>query len=99
MRFPANCVIVAIAMWLAHPLATGIRFVRNPRGRWHCIWLRSSRAYEFYAPGRTHRPYWQNLLYVGYIRQRLTPATNTGCIFAKSPNQSKTDLSESLVRR
>jgi len=69
MRFPSNCIVSALVAWLRNPARTRIHFVRTSTRRWHCIWTRDGRRYEFHAPGRSKLPYWRNLVYLGSIRQ------------------------------
>lgn len=69
MKFPGNCLVVAYAIWLRHPRTTRIRFVRTNTGRWHCVWERYGRLYDFYAPQRSRFPYWRNAVYLGAVRE------------------------------
>ena len=68
-RFPGNCLCVALVAWIAAPLRTRIRLVRNRAGRWHVAWERDGRRFEFYARGRSRLGYLRNLLYVGQIKE------------------------------
>lgn len=69
MRTPSNCFLAAVIAWALKPRTTRIRFIRNRSRRWHCIWERDGKRFEFYAPGRSRMPYWRNALYVGTTRE------------------------------
>ncbi|WP_256804562.1 hypothetical protein [Pseudomonas putida] len=77
MNVPGNCVLAALMAWVASPKATRIRFIRNKSRRWHCIWERGGKAFEFYAPGRSRMPYWRNALYLGHSREIGVPLAAT----------------------
>ncbi|MGG3814221.1 hypothetical protein ABEV34_21615 [Methylorubrum rhodesianum] len=65
MRFPANC--LAVALLRGH---VRTRAMRNRTGRLHYFWRdRDGLAWEFYAPGRSRRSYLANLLYVGEVQR------------------------------
>lgn len=65
MRFPANCLLVALIAALG---GGRLRTARNRSGRVHVYWLdHGGRAWEFYRKGASRRPYWQNLVYFGRI--------------------------------
>ncbi len=69
MKYPGNCLVVALIAWAMAPNATRVRFVRNRHRRWRCIWERGGERFEFHAPGRAARPYWENILYLGEARK------------------------------
>lgn len=69
MKYPANCILAAVAAWIKHPRTTRIRFIKNKRRRWHCIWERNGKRFEFYAKGRSQYPYWRNVIYFGGCRE------------------------------
>lgn len=69
MNLPGNCIVCAVVAWLRHPRSTSIKFVRNKGRRWHCIWVRDGKRFEFYAAGRSRMPYWRNALYLGRARE------------------------------
>lgn len=73
ISYPSNCVLAAIAAWAKHPRTTRIRFIRNRSHRWHCIWERGGRRFEFYAPNRSRLPYWRNVVYMGTTREVYRP--------------------------
>lgn len=50
-----------------------IKTIRNRCGRLHWIWIKDGKSYEFYAQGRASKPYWQNLLYFGEVREVKYP--------------------------
>lgn len=66
-RFPANCLLVALAGAL---LTRGsIATLRNRTGRLHWFWRdRSGRAWEFYTAGASRRTYLRNALTLGEVR-------------------------------
>ena len=65
MRFPANC--LAVALLRGH---VRTRAMRNRAGRLHYFWRdRDGLAWEFYAPCRSRRSYLANLLYVGQVER------------------------------
>ena len=65
MRFPANCLAVALLRGHVRTHA-----MRNRAGRLHYFWRdRDGLAWEFYAQGRSRRSYLANLLYVGEVRR------------------------------
>ena len=70
MRFPGNCLVVA----LIASLRPGNRMYRcrNRTGRLHFFWVdRKGRAWEFYTKGASQRPYWRNALTIGEIQRTI----------------------------
>jgi len=68
MRFPANCLIVSLAM-AAFP-GNRLRTKRNRMGRLHLYWSDArGRSWEFYKRGASSRTYLHNALYVGEIKR------------------------------
>lgn len=69
IKFPGGCLAVAL---IAETFVKGVRMKRerNKTGRWHFYWTFKGREFEFYAPRRSRLPYYRNLLYVGWIRER-----------------------------
>lgn len=47
-KFPANCMIVALAMWVRHPLTTKVRCIRSSGGCLHFVWRRAGQNYDFF---------------------------------------------------
>ena len=69
MRFPGNCVLVAVGAWLLAPRRTRLYAVRNPAGRWHLGFMRDGRRFEFYTPGASRCSYLRNALRLGEVRR------------------------------
>lgn len=68
MRFPGNCLIVALIY--AEVPGNRLRMKRNRMGRWHFYWTDADgRDWEFYRKGASGRTYLQNALYVGEIKR------------------------------
>lgn len=66
MRFPANCLVVAVIA----SLLPGRKFCtkRNQKGRLHFFWKdRKGKAWRFYQRGAGNRSYLRNSLYIGEI--------------------------------
>lgn len=68
-KYLSNCLCSAIAAWLRDPLAVRLIVRRNRCGRWHVLWRRRGKIFEFYGRGASSRTYLQNLLYRGEVRQ------------------------------
>jgi len=64
MRFPANCLVVAVVCG-----GLGLRAMRNRSGRLHFYWVRGGRAYEFYSPGASRCTYLRNAIRLGAVRR------------------------------
>ncbi|AMB48283.1 hypothetical protein [Methylobacterium sp. AMS5] len=65
MRFPANCILVALVCG-----GTRMRFQRNRFGRYHAFWrTRDGLAWNFTARDRARRGYLANALYLGSIKR------------------------------
>lgn len=65
MRFPGNCLIVALVCG-----GLRIRVMRNRRGRLHFYWVdRNGSAWEFYTKGASAHGYLRNALRIGEIRR------------------------------
>lgn len=74
MRFPANCVVVALIAVVA---GCSAHSMRNRYGRLHFFWRNHrGEAFEFSRPGIEKRPYWQQVIYLGEIRR--APALDAG---------------------
>lgn len=70
MKFPANCLVVALVASLRH--GSKFRMERNRKGRWHFFWTdRYGFSWEFYCKGASSKSYLQNALYIGEIRRTL----------------------------
>lgn len=70
MRFPGNCLLVALLGSI--PPGARLHGKRNRSNRLHFYWTdRSGRSWEFYKKGASTRTYLQNLLYVGEVRRAL----------------------------
>ena len=70
MRFPGNCLCVALVASLR--LGSRFRMKRNRLGRWHFFWTdRRGYSWEFYKKGSSGRTYIQNALYVGEIKRTV----------------------------
>lgn len=68
MRFPGNCILVAL--YFSFVPGNRLRVKRNRAGRWHYYWTdRSGRSWEFYKKGASSRTYLQNAFYLGEIRR------------------------------
>jgi hypothetical protein len=82
VRFPGNCLLVALAAW-----ARGHRLyrMRNRSGRWHFYWTHrdTGQAFEFYTKGASRRSYLRNALTIGEVRR--APALDEKQVTAGSP--------------
>ena len=68
MRFPGNCLIVALAAVLKD--GSRLYWKRNKVGRVHFYWrTKDGRRWEFYKRGASSRSYLQNAIYIGEIRE------------------------------
>lgn len=67
MRFPGNCLVVA----LVHCAAGGsLRSMRNRTGRMHFYWVDGrGLAHEFYTKGASRRGYLRNALTLGEVKR------------------------------
>lgn len=70
MRFPGNCLIVALT-FAALP-GNRLRTKRNRMGRLHFFWTdKRGRSWEFYKKGAGSKTYIENALYLGEVRRTL----------------------------
>lgn len=69
VRFPGNCLLVALAAKLAAPRQVRIGMLRNRAGRLHFYWVRGGHRFEFYTPGASGCSYLRNALRLGTVRQ------------------------------
>ena len=69
MRFPGNCLLVALAAKLLAPRRVRLRTLRNRRGRVHVYWERDGERFEFYTPGASSCGYLRNTLRLGTVRR------------------------------
>lgn len=68
LRFPGNCLLVAVCAWLLALTRTRLHRSRNKRGRWHVYFERDGQCFEFYTPGASRCSYLRNALRLGTIR-------------------------------
>ncbi len=73
MKFPANCLVVALAAKVAHPSRVKIRTMRNRSGRIHFMWERDGQVFEFRTPGASRCTYLRNSLRMGEIHRVAAP--------------------------
>lgn len=69
MRFPGNCLLVALA---ASARGHHLHRMRNRSGRWHFYWTHrdgGGQAFEFYTKGASRRSYLRNAITLGEIRR------------------------------
>lgn len=69
MRFPGNCLLVALAAKALAPRRVRLRTLRNRRGRVHFYWERDGERFEFYTPGASQSGYLRNALRLGTVRR------------------------------
>lgn len=69
MKTISGCLWMAVYHKLKDWNGVKIKTIRNRCGRLHWIWIKDGKCYEFYAQGRASKPYWQNLLYFGEVRE------------------------------
>ncbi len=69
MKFPANCLVVALAAKVANPSRVKIRTMRNRSGRIHFMWERDGQLFEFRTPGASRCTYLRNALRLGEIHK------------------------------
>lgn len=68
-RFPANCLVVALAAKLAAPRQVRLGIMRNSAGRLHVYWMKGGERFEFYTPGASRCGYLRNAIRLGTIRR------------------------------
>lgn len=87
MRFPGNCLLVALAAKLAAPRQVRLGVMRNRAGRLHVYWVRAGERFEFYTPGASRCGYLRNALRLGTIRRigGPRPAPAVGLIHTRTP--------------
>lgn len=67
MRFPANCLVVAL---IAAAAGCSVHCMRNRSGRRHWFWRDGNgRAFEFYRKGASRLSYLQLSVYLGEVRR------------------------------
>lgn len=69
MKFPGNCLLVALVMGLRP--GRRIRVMRNRGGRLHFFWTHKAtgEAFEFYTKGASRRSYLRNAITMGEVRR------------------------------
>lgn len=68
MRFPGNCLVVALVAGLRP--SNRVHMARNAWGRWHWYWTDSNGvSWRFYRPQSGRRSYLRNSLYIGEIKR------------------------------
>jgi hypothetical protein len=70
MRFPANCLVVAIVASCRR--GSSLWCGRNKSGRLHFFWRDAAgRSWEFYTKGASTRSYLRNALTIGEIKRMV----------------------------